>query len=400
MRSFGFFVALALLVSVAGAKQLDQNTTGAGARAEGLGGAFIGVADDATAIVWNPAGLGQLERPEASVVIRAISDKVDYENNRNSEWNESTKQSHFNLNFGSFALPIAMGHNNLVLAVAFQRQIDLYEKEETESYLYESKGGANTVTPGLAMRFGPVFAVGAAANIWLGSNDQTEVDKTALPRSEEKTTLDFSGTNFVIGAMIDLSGLSNPVPLKFGATIRTPFDLSVKIKDVEDVEVKIQMPLMLGFGTSLRLGENFLLSADFETRAFSKKQIQFYFDGELVDEDPIAEIEKNLNQIRVGAEYLIVFGGGVIPLRAGFHTVPTTQANKEWTSLGYRPKDQAVGAGFSVGTGLITGSFALDAALSIDSYKKEYTDPAFVPELDATYKYTTGKISISGIIYF
>lgn len=32
----------------------DWNFTGVGARAAGMGGAFIGVADDATAISWNP----------------------------------------------------------------------------------------------------------------------------------------------------------------------------------------------------------------------------------------------------------------------------------------------------------------------------------------------------------
>ena len=43
---------------------------GSGARAFGMGGAFIAVADDATAASWNPGGLGQLERPEFSFVLR------------------------------------------------------------------------------------------------------------------------------------------------------------------------------------------------------------------------------------------------------------------------------------------------------------------------------------------
>ena len=37
---------------------------GVGARAMGLGGAFVAVADDASAVYWNPAGLAQLDRPE------------------------------------------------------------------------------------------------------------------------------------------------------------------------------------------------------------------------------------------------------------------------------------------------------------------------------------------------
>ena len=46
----------------------SPNPVGSGARAVGMGGAFIAVADDATAASWNPAGLVQLERPELSIV--------------------------------------------------------------------------------------------------------------------------------------------------------------------------------------------------------------------------------------------------------------------------------------------------------------------------------------------
>ena len=36
--------------------------TGAGNRALALGGAYAGIADDASATIWNPAGLGLLTR--------------------------------------------------------------------------------------------------------------------------------------------------------------------------------------------------------------------------------------------------------------------------------------------------------------------------------------------------
>jgi long-chain fatty acid transport protein len=40
---------------------------GAGARAPGMGGAFSPIADDATAIYWNPGGLSQLSKREVSL---------------------------------------------------------------------------------------------------------------------------------------------------------------------------------------------------------------------------------------------------------------------------------------------------------------------------------------------
>jgi len=45
-----------------------SNITGTGARALGMGGAFVALADDATAASWNPAGLAQLTRPGVSLV--------------------------------------------------------------------------------------------------------------------------------------------------------------------------------------------------------------------------------------------------------------------------------------------------------------------------------------------
>lgn len=42
---------------------------GVGAQATGMGGAFIGVADDATAASLNPAGLSELLVSEASLVL-------------------------------------------------------------------------------------------------------------------------------------------------------------------------------------------------------------------------------------------------------------------------------------------------------------------------------------------
>src|SRR5262245_38681594 len=53
-------------------RQMRFNTINPGARALGLGGAFIGIADDATAAQANPAGLRQLAAPEFFVEERFI----------------------------------------------------------------------------------------------------------------------------------------------------------------------------------------------------------------------------------------------------------------------------------------------------------------------------------------
>lgn len=59
------------------------NPVGSGARALGMGSAFVAVADDATAASWNPGGLIQLDRAEISIVGDVISrtDVLTFGNN-------------------------------------------------------------------------------------------------------------------------------------------------------------------------------------------------------------------------------------------------------------------------------------------------------------------------------
>ena len=73
----------------------SPNSVGSGARAVGMGGAFIGVADDATAASWNPAGLIQLEKPELSIVGEYYNRRYEFSSDEHPEIKKtmmSTKQ--------------------------------------------------------------------------------------------------------------------------------------------------------------------------------------------------------------------------------------------------------------------------------------------------------------------
>ena len=206
--------------------QEDWNITGAGARAEGLGGAFIGLADDATAISWNPSGLGQLERTEFSAVGRWIGEKYELENPNNTDANYSITQSHFTYNFASIAFPLHAGQVNIVPAVAFQRQLDNFSDYSTRSETYESGGGVNTVTPGIGLKLHPMFYVGGAVNIWLGNFDNKTIEKATNETSKNDGS--YKGLNFTAGLLVDFEGMKRPIAIKLGATLRTPFELEVE----------------------------------------------------------------------------------------------------------------------------------------------------------------------------
>lgn len=373
-------LAVLFLVSMGFAQQ--YNITGAGARAEGFGGAFIGIADDATAVVWNPAGLTILDRPQGSAVMRFISETSDYTDKLDATNNQSTKLSHSVFNFGSLAFPLKLGEMNLVLAAAYQRQLDFYYSYKQPGYDEEESGGVDTFTPGFGLQLSPVFSLGFAANIWFGKDDYStkyDVPTTISPNLSYNGKP--SGFNMVLGAMVDLGGLKKAIPLKIGASVRTPFTLTsdynyqwsppyYNVLADAQASQKVEMPTMIGFGASYRIGENLTLAADYEMRAYGDKKIYTDVTSSIIsytDTSQLSDSKKNLNQFRVGGEYLIVTDVGIFPVRAGYHNVPTLLAYSD--ASGNPTNEQVVGDGFSVGTGYISGSFALDITFTRVTYQ-------------------------------
>jgi long-subunit fatty acid transport protein len=385
-----------------GSAQSVWNVTGAGARAEGLGGAFIGIADDATAISWNPSGLGQLDRTEVSVVGRWIEERYGYEvttQNGNSGSEDATL-SHLTYNFASIAFPLHAGKTSVVPAVAYQRQTDNYYRLDDESASFEGNGGANTLTAGAGLKLHPMLYVGGTVNIWLGSYDDLRREKSAVNWLSEDGT--YGGINYTVGFLVDFDGMKKPVPIKLGAALRTPFELEVdgdvtsedntgreRWKFVNTVE----MPLMVGVGASGRIGENLTLSVDYETRLYSDKNVYKTKDGIPSDTVRLSAGKSDLNQVRVGAEYLIVTSIAVIPIRVGFRTAPTLRADRSAQS-GWG--DQVVGTGFTLGAGFVRESFAFDVTYARTTTEQRYLYTSATGILTNT----TQAVSTSLIVYF
>lgn len=405
----------------------DFNITGAGARAEGFGGAFIGLADDATAVVWNPSGLTQLERPEASIVTRYISDKVALKNDINQQFNSEESTGRFSLNFASVAMPLSKSDQKIVGAIAIQKQLDFSEKSKSFEYdnfgnvveqVVDGTGGVNTITPAIALKLNPMIAVGVSVNIWTGSiENKSSTENVGIGKDRLDYSADYSGLNFVLGSLIDFEQMRNGFPLKVGATIRTPFELTSEGK-IEyndqlsstpgqytfDVKQTIKMPVMIGLGASYRVGENLTFAFDYELRNYAQKNITTDLTltgvGTTSVVEPVSESGKNLSEIRFGAEYLIVGDKGVIPLRAGFKTVPTvlSDVNVQYdAALGeivFTPTgNQVTGTGIAFGSGFITDSFAIDVTFGAQAYSQKIGN-------NAQFDFSVGTLSSSVIIYF
>lgn len=87
-RFFTIGLTMILLVGTSGSYAANKNvgTTGAqflkigsGARPVGMGRAFAGVADDVNSLYWNPAGIGQLAKPEFTAMHLEYFQDINYE---------------------------------------------------------------------------------------------------------------------------------------------------------------------------------------------------------------------------------------------------------------------------------------------------------------------------------
>jgi long-subunit fatty acid transport protein len=183
---------------------------GSGARALGMGGAFVAVADDGTAASWNPAGLAVLERPEGSAVWRfrdaqtltnaPLDFEADFRGERFTRKDgvqiENGTASPFD--FASFAYPVRVGRWKLVPQVSYQRGLergysrtttdqtsfsqDLFapgelfgsggaiETTSVKSFQTDARGGVDLWSVGIGASPSEKIAFGLVVNRWLGSD--------------------------------------------------------------------------------------------------------------------------------------------------------------------------------------------------------------------------------------
>jgi long-chain fatty acid transport protein len=306
-----------------------------GARATGLGGAFIAIADDATAAESNPAGLTVLLYPQLSVEGRFTRYEpqnpwIGFDFDPSSgDYDRSPGREVFSPAFASAVLPVG----GFTLA-AFRHELMSYASSldyGTPSFTGTSDLEINVANYGLgvAKRLGALslgvaggistmdmvqdlhyvssFAGETRDNRWttLGSDGRkqsTFVTAGAMLRLGERVAL--GGVYKYRGKFDDLGEVLNGRRTFSGITTitgptRTAFSFSV--------------PDAAGIGMSVRLGDRFTVAADGEWVRYSELT-------EWVDQNfpPETFTAKDGVDARAGAEYVIMAGATPVALRAGF----------------------------------------------------------------------------------
>jgi long-subunit fatty acid transport protein len=375
------------------------NPVGSGARAMGMGGAFIAVADDATAASWNPAGLIQLEKPEISLVGTFFKVREELESSHSEVSGMNEKES-YDLNYLSFAYPFRFLNHNLVASLNYQRLYDMYQRlsfdynyagnfsdgstyELNQAVTYKQDGGVKALAPALALQIIPQLSIGITLNFWTDElfweNGWSERyyakgkgNIRGIPIETEDNIYEkyssFKGFNCNLGFLWDINS-----KVTMGGVIKTPFtadlhhrykfhtqqtyptyDRTIKGGYEFSEGVELKMPMSYGLGFAFRLSDALTLSFDLYRTEWSEF---FMEDGEGHDTSPIDGKERkhshvhDTTQVRTGIEYLIIKEETVIPLRAGLFYDP--QPSEE------HPDDFF---GFSLGTGIMVKNVVIDWA--------------------------------------
>ncbi len=371
----------------------SPNPVGSGARALGMGGAFIAVADDATAASWNPGGLIQLEKPEMSVVLGYTrrAEKNSFGNNPEASRTETVDEA--SLNYLSAAYPFSLLGRNMIVSLNYQHQYDFNRDwdfifnssplfPETSRYNYEQDGELYALGLAYCAQITRAFSVGLTVNYWgdfLFENQweqkytwKGDIDIVGLAGSMEigsKDTYSFEGWNANLGFRWKISG-----KWTLGGVLKTPFTADIEhgmelwnsvhfpqspIDNMEDAieatySEELDMPLSYGVGLAYRHSKAFTISADvyrthwddFESRGEDGAGTSPISGKPLKDSD----IDPTI-QLRLGAEYLIITPKVKIPLRAGLFYDPAPAEGA--------PDDYY---GFSLGSGLVYERFVFDIA--------------------------------------
>lgn len=373
---------------------LTSLSLGSGARALGMGGAFLARADDATAVSWNPAGLSYLGRPELSMVgTRSSFERAP------SGAAPTDRLAGDGPDFFAITYPLSKG----AVQVNYQRVFSFAGTRDIErtTDVFETKGsgGFDVLGVGSGWRLGRMLRVGAAFNLWVNGYSQRKVRTSTQPpprgRGTSEQDIDYdldSGVNFNAGL------LWSPVEsLNLGVLGRTPFTAILSLRrfrrdfgpsDSEGEftqnsgdrsDILIDLPGSVGVGASWRVTSALTVSADYTRTFWSKGRVRNFYQIEATPEDGPAP-EPNIfvdlpyptlddldqtdtQQIRAGVEYVLLLGPLKVPLRIGYFVDRQYfRAAAGGGTAGPPPWFR----GYTAGTGIAVGPVLVDAAFVLE----------------------------------
>lgn len=373
MKRTGYIPFICLLaigfLATVGTAQVEEmaigSTFGVGAREMGMGGASLGLADDYTALYWNPAGLAQIREFElfSSFSHNTATADTTFAGTETT----GTSRSQMRPNAIGMVYPFHARHGGVAIAFGYHRA----QNFDNQTAIQGIDPGTGTEFSGLAVdemnvntggigiwSFGASsfitkrILIGGSVDFWQG-HSLNELDTTATDivnidselarfRYDDETDREYSGIGGRIGL---LARVTDAVSL--GVTLVSPLELGVDeywyqstvalYDDGEEITnsdsgsqaFDIEKPFEIGTGIAVKLLDKRLtLAGDVQLTDWTQTR----YDPVPADDISHNNFEKfyaTTLQTRLGAEYRIP--GIDTHLRLGYFrdTIPFTETDVE-----------------------------------------------------------------------
>ena len=317
-----------------------------GPKSLGMSGAFVGLADDYTAMYWNPAGITQLKDAQIGIFATDIIPMAKY------EWidpamgmniNAETKMNHY-LSPNIFGyIPFMSGKLTAGLGIYVPAGLgaewdgdDLTALSGGESFEWMSKIAAFSITPGVAYEFNDMISVGVAMNIYYGMFDVKKPESVVVDTLGNKLFRQYEESSDGIGIGFSGGVLIKPIDmlsvgLSFKSSATIPFSGTAKnglmllsgLPEETDFDRDVDWPMWFGIGIALKPVDKLTVAFDAHFSQWSESQksmIAEYKDWPLTEEQSTMHMDwEDCWQIRFGLQYEL---SDDLTARAGFYHDP------------------------------------------------------------------------------
>jgi long-chain fatty acid transport protein len=367
------------------------NLNGLGARMVAMGGAFVGLADDFSAVLWNPAGLAQLKTSTFGLSGDLILPNGTY------QWDllgidTKTESKMYPAGMAGFFTPVG---NNLVAGISVYTPSGLGASWNgtdlallsgvsplvggtgNPNIIWESFIGLVTISPAVAVNISDMFYLGAAVNINYGMFKIQRTAGAALINHPQyglvfvdlgQYTESSNGWGFgaTIGALV------KPIEqLSIGLTFRTPskvkFDGDATIENFDQLGLpntttfsrEVISPMFLGIGLAFHPAENITITADGHYTNWGKLErvatefTDLYWQAALAEEADLNLMWADKWQFRFGAEYWV---SDTLAVRAGYYNDPAPSPDTTMNVLVPNYDFNSI----SGGVGILLNNFTID----------------------------------------
>lgn len=326
-----------------------------GARALSMSNAFTAVADDLSAVFWNPAGMAEFKLPEAYVNYRRHKIEYQYDleqiqtDTASEQYGSNFESSLKNIDFLAVSVPAYFWGMKWNFALSYYKLIpynmkgtwvenlkttpsgsDSYTSERT-SIDFSGENGISVLGFSAAYHLSDYFSLGLTLQQFLNSgtigynvisDTAGEYDLTYTERIEGRSLIlgfIFKPVWDVIIGMTYRTKLTN----KFHSEYTMETTGSASVRDISS-DSEVVLPARLSLGVLVRPFKFMRVSADYSIIYWSLGSVSNYYsqadDIEFPVRDNFILSQEDYVNYRMGVEFKIPLNTTILFLRGGFFT--------------------------------------------------------------------------------